>query len=59
VIDYNLVCDRCGRTIDGSTKSPADVRRVTKREGTATRHKGQDVCCHCITDEAAQALQTR
>lgn len=46
-IDYTLNCDMCGRVIDGSKISAAEVRRVTKREGTAHRHKGEDLCNWC------------
>lgn len=46
-IEYKLVCDMCECVIDGSTNSASDVRRVAKREGTAHRYKGEDLCNWC------------
>lgn len=46
-IDYVLMCDRCGRCIDGSRFGAADVRRVTKAEGQARRIEGKDICSRC------------
>ena len=47
MIDYNLCCDECGRIIDGSKVSAAQVRRQTKRQGLVTRVKGKDICWIC------------
>jgi hypothetical protein len=46
-IDYNLQCDECGRTIDGSIISASEVRRVAKLQGIAIRRRGKDICCYC------------
>lgn len=56
-IDYNLVCDRCGRTIDGSFISPAHVRRAAKQQGAAIRHGNKDICVLCVRDEATEDMR--
>lgn len=47
-IDYCLICDECGKVIDGSKISPAKVRETAKREGTAARRGNRDLCFGCF-----------
>jgi len=47
-IDFNLLCDMCGRTVDGSKISPAAVRRAAKRQGIAVRKGNMDICADCM-----------
>lgn len=47
-IDYNLLCDKCGVTIDGSSVSAAHVRMIAKAQGLYQRVKGKELCRRCI-----------
>ena len=47
-IDYNLICDECGRIVDGSKVSSAEVRRQALRQGIIKRVGHKDICLRCI-----------
>ena len=49
-IDYQLICDVCGKIIDGSMYSAAEVRRVAKKEETAYRRDNKDICRVCFAN---------
>lgn len=47
MIEYTVVCDRCGSVVGADTTSPAEAHRRAVEGGILVRHDGRDICIGC------------